>query len=71
MPAFMQHSEQRMGVATFRTPRTTITAFIGLLAVLEQNPGAAWQTLLQQTQLDIANGPEATRSGDELSDLII
>jgi hypothetical protein len=37
--AFMRHCEQRIGEATFRTPRTTITAFIGLLAVLEQNPG--------------------------------
>jgi hypothetical protein len=66
----MQHCEQRIGEATFRTPRTTITAFIGLLAVLEQNPGAAWQALLQQTQVDIAKAPEATHSGDELSDLI-
>jgi hypothetical protein len=67
----MQHCEQRIGEATFRTPRTTITAFLGLLAVLEQNPGAAWQALLQQTHIDIAKAPEATHSGDELSDLII
>jgi hypothetical protein len=71
IPAFMQHCEQRIGEATFRTPRTTITAFLGLLAVLEQNPGAAWQALLQQTHIDIAKAPEATHSGDELSDLII
>ena len=48
--AFMRHFEQRIGEATFRTPRTTITAFIGLLAVLEQNPGTEWQVLLQQKQ---------------------
>jgi hypothetical protein len=30
----------------FRTPRTTITAFVNLLAVLEQNPGTSWQSLL-------------------------
>jgi len=51
-PAFMHHCEQRIGEATFRTPRTTIMAFIGLLAVLEQNPGVAWQALLQQTRLE-------------------
>jgi hypothetical protein len=39
--------------------------------VLEQNPGAAWQTLLQQTQVDIAKALEVPHSGDELSDLII
>lgn len=49
--AFMRHCEQRIGEATFRTPRTTITAFIGLLAVLEQNPGVDWKTLLLQTQI--------------------
>lgn len=53
VPAFMRHCEQRIGEATFRTPRTTITAFIGLLAVLEQNPGVGWQELLQQTQVEI------------------
>ena len=55
----MRHCEQRIGEATFRTPRTTITAFIGLLAVLEQNPGVAWQTLLQQTQLETELRPSS------------
>jgi hypothetical protein len=35
-----------LGEAYFRTPRTTITAFINLLAILEQNPGADWRALL-------------------------
>ena len=52
LPAFMRHCEQRIGEATFRTPRTTITAFIGLLAVLEQNKTADWRVLLSQTQLE-------------------
>lgn len=51
LAAFMRHCEQRIGEATFRTPRTTITAFIGLLAVLEQNPGVEWQGLLKQTKI--------------------
>lgn len=71
VPAFLRHCEQRIGEATFRTPRTTITAFIGLLAVLEQNPGAAWQKLLLQAQIDVAKAPGTTPAGDELSDLII
>ncbi len=43
IPAFIEHCGQRLGEAYFRTPRTTITAFINLLAVLEQNPEADWR----------------------------
>jgi hypothetical protein len=44
--SFMEHCAGRIGDAYFRTPRTTITSFINMLAVLEQNAGTAWQTLL-------------------------
>jgi hypothetical protein len=44
--SFMEHCSKRIGDAYFRTPRTTITSFINLLAILEQNPGTAWQELL-------------------------
>lgn len=44
--SFMEHCSSRIGDAYFRTPRTTITAFINLLAVLEQNAGTDWRTLL-------------------------
>ncbi|MBG6083043.1 ATP-binding protein [Rubrivivax gelatinosus] len=44
--AFMEHCNGRIGEAYFRTPRTTIMSFIGLLAVLEQNPGARWEDLV-------------------------
>ncbi|MEJ5153418.1 ATP-binding protein [Comamonas sp. MYb396] len=44
--SFMEHCSRRIGETYFRTPRTTITSFINLLAVLEQNPGVEWQTLL-------------------------
>jgi hypothetical protein len=43
---FMEHCSNRIGDSFFRTPRTTITAFINLLAILEQNPGTQWQTLI-------------------------
>lgn len=51
IPSFMEHCATRLGEAYFRTPRTTITAFINLLAVLEQNPGADWQALIGVTEL--------------------
>jgi len=44
--SFMEHCSKRIGDSYFRTPRTTITSFVNLLAVLEQNPGTAWQDLL-------------------------
>jgi hypothetical protein len=47
LTAFMAHCQQRIGEAYFRTPRTTITAFVNLLSVLEQNPGSDWKTLLR------------------------
>lgn len=53
---FMQHCANRIGESYFRTPRTTIRAFIDLLAVLEQNPGQDWQTLLGDVTVDIDTG---------------
>lgn len=44
--SFMEHCSNRIGDTYFRTPRTTITAFVNLLAVLEQNAGTQWQSLL-------------------------
>lgn len=60
--SFMAHCQQKLGEAYFRTPRTTITAFINLLAILEQNPGAQWQALLGgiTIQADAGGAEEAT-----------
>ena len=46
LQAFMQHCSERIGDAYFRTPRNTVTAFVNLLAVLEQNPGTDWRSLV-------------------------
>ena len=70
LSSFMQHCSQRLGEAYFRTPRTTITAFISLLAVLEQNPGAHWEDLLGTVQLQEDRGGENDtnlESDDELA----
>jgi len=50
--SFMEHCSNRIGEAYFRTPRTTITSFINMLAVLEQNPGTAWQALLGAIEIE-------------------
>lgn len=46
LTAFMEHCANRLGDAYFRTPRMTITSFLDLLAIIEQNPGADWRNLL-------------------------
>jgi hypothetical protein len=73
--AFMEHCQRQLGDAYFRTPRTTITAFVNLLAVLEQNPGATWQALLGQVEVQKDDGgsadllvePESPGPVDELT----
>ncbi|MFM5148163.1 ATP-binding protein [Aeromonas rivipollensis] len=58
LPAFMAHCESRLGESYFRTPRTTITAFVNLLAVLEQNPDANWKELIGFTDIKSDQGSE-------------
>ncbi|MBS2028775.1 MAG: ATP-binding protein [Deltaproteobacteria bacterium] len=57
--AFMRHCSKQLGDAYFRTPRSTITGFVNLLAVLEQNPGADWKTLVGQVALAPDSEPDA------------
>jgi hypothetical protein len=77
LTGFMEHCSKRIGEAYFRTPRTTITSFVNLLSVLEQNPGVAWQELLGGVQVvkdegpdtsEIADAPEGPAGGDELAE---
>jgi hypothetical protein len=46
LKAFMEHCSQKIGDAYFRTPRNTITSFVNLLSVLEQNRQTTWQVIL-------------------------
>ncbi|MCC8626447.1 ATP-binding protein [Xanthomonas vesicatoria] len=67
---FMEHCANRIGDSFFRTPRTTITAFINLLAVLEQNPGTAWQTLIGEVEVKEDHGGDedlTVQADDELA----
>jgi len=69
LQAFMRHCSERIGDAYFRTPRNTITAFVNLLAVLEQNPTASWQQLLGQVQVAQDGNPDLRPlNGDEEGD---
>lgn len=76
---FMAHCQQRIGESYFRTPRTTITAFVNLLSVLEQNPGTDWKAMLGETAIKRDEGGTAdlavemplagTNSDDEFAKL--
>jgi hypothetical protein len=69
IPAFMEHCSRRLGEAYFRTPRTTITSFIDLLAVLEQNPDARWESLLPQLEVKPDDGAANERLSAEDNEL--
>jgi hypothetical protein len=49
--AFLAHCQGKIGEAYFRTPRNSIKAFLDLLAVLDQNPGVAWDALIGQVEI--------------------
>lgn len=61
---FMAHCARRLGDSYFRTPRTTITAFINLLAVLEQNPGQDWKPLIDVVDVEPDTGGSADAEVD-------
>ena len=61
LTAFMTHCSNRIGDAYFRTPRNTVTAFVNLLSVLDQNPDASWRELIGS--VDVAED-----GGDDMSD---
>lgn len=70
IPAFMSHCAGRLGEAYFRTPRTTITAFINLLAVLEQNSSVDWRELVNYVEVEQDSGGAtdvAVEDDDELT----
>ncbi|WP_304455438.1 ATP-binding protein [Nocardiopsis sp. YSL2] len=56
--AFMRHCEGRVGDAYFRTPRTTLKEFIGLLDILAQNPGVDWRARLDNVDIVAEANPD-------------
>jgi hypothetical protein len=73
LTAFMEYCDRKIGEAYFRTPRSTVRAFVQMLSVLEQNPGANWQELLDRVSIAPDAPDEAViddnGDGDELTSL--
>jgi Protein of unknown function (DUF2791). len=63
--AFMQHAAKRLGEAYFKTPRTTITAFLNLLATLEQTGSGNWQELLGAVKVEADTGAQADEATED------
>ena len=61
--SFMGHCQKQIGSNYFQTPRNSIKAFTGFLAILEQNPKTDWQKLLNK--VDIAHDNDG--DDDELT----
>jgi len=60
--AFMAHCSGHIGEAYFQTPRNTVTTFVNLLSVIEQNPSVAWTDLINESAVP-------TDSGEDMSDI--
>ena len=61
----MAHCHERIGEAYFRTPRNTVTAFVNMLAVLQQNPGLAWTDLIGSLSLSEDRGEDMADIDEE------
>jgi hypothetical protein len=58
LKAFMEHCSKKIGDIYFRTPRSTITAFVNLMAVLEQNPQITWNDLIGGVRIEKEENPD-------------
>jgi P-loop Domain of unknown function (DUF2791) len=59
MKTFMNHCARVLGSDFFLTPRDSVKAFVGLLSVIEQNPGTDVVTLLASAKVEHDVDPES------------
>lgn len=58
--AFMTQCSSKLGDKYFRTPRNTITAFVNLLAVIDQNKDVTWESLVGALEIKKDIDPDTT-----------
>jgi len=63
--AYIQHCARTLGSEFYQTPGDAVKGFIGLLSVLEQNPGTNWQKLLNGINLKPSENPENHLTTDD------
>ena len=59
MKTFMSHCNKTLGSDFFLTPRKAVMAYVGLLSVIQQNPGADVKSLLSETAIEKEVDPES------------
>jgi P-loop Domain of unknown function (DUF2791) len=71
--AVLRTANERLGAEFFKTPRDIVRSFIGLLNLLDQNPGKTWQDLLgakvfQNPQVAMSTEEELSKGGTATPD---
>jgi P-loop Domain of unknown function (DUF2791) len=57
--AVLRRANETLGAEYFKTPRDVVRSFVGLLNILEQNPGKAWRELVGANFIKKADGPSS------------
>ena len=60
--AFLNHCLSRIGATYFRTPRSSVKAFVDLLSLLEQYPKKKWTDLIKKVKFE-------KETGDDMGDV--
>lgn len=60
--AVLYRANEVLGAEFFKTPRDVVRSFVGLINLLEQNPGTDWRTLMKT---DFIRKPAAPLSAEE------
>ena len=58
--AVLKKASETLGADYYKTPRDIVRSFVGLLSVLEQNPGREWQSFLGDGFLAKSDKPVST-----------
>jgi len=67
---YLASCHERMGSQYFQTPRETIKDFVGLLNVLQQNPGADWNALIGELKTVASTEDPGPPVDDDADDLV-
>lgn len=74
LEAFLNHCNNTIGDAYFRTPRNTIREFAGMLSVLDQNRNLKWEDLIDSVSIPDDNPsdmPDMEDSTDNLANFTL
>lgn len=58
--AVLHKANETLGADFFRTPRDVVRTFVGLLNLLDQNPGQTWQSILNVAAFKVPEKPLST-----------